>query len=57
VCISGNTDFWRNDLFTQTGLPPFGNNLFGANRGEKLLKILLAARAEVATFTSPFLDN
>jgi hypothetical protein len=32
VCMTGNTDFWRNDLFTRTGLPVPGNNLFGANR-------------------------
>jgi hypothetical protein len=31
-CISGNTDFWRNDLFTRTDPPAPGNNLFGADR-------------------------
>ena len=30
--MSGNTDFWRNDLFTRTGHPAPGNNLFGADR-------------------------
>jgi len=30
--MSGNTDFWHNDPFTQTDLPFPGNNLFGANR-------------------------
>jgi len=35
VCISGNTDFWRNDPFIQTGHPRPGNNLFGANRRYK----------------------
>jgi hypothetical protein len=30
--MSGNTDFWRNDLFTRTDLPRPGNNLFGAIR-------------------------
>jgi hypothetical protein len=31
--MSGNTDFWRNDLFTRTDHPLPGNNLFGADRG------------------------
>jgi hypothetical protein len=30
--MSGNTDFWRNDLFTQTDHLLPGNNLFGADR-------------------------
>jgi len=30
--MSGNTDFWHNDRFTQTDHPFPGNNLFGANR-------------------------
>jgi hypothetical protein len=31
LCMSGNTEFWRNDLFTQTSQPLQANNLFGAN--------------------------
>jgi large subunit ribosomal protein L28 len=34
-----------------------GNRLKAELKNGKLLKILLAARAELATFTSPFLDN
>ena len=30
--MSGNTDFWHNDLFTGIGHPFLGNNLFGAER-------------------------
>jgi hypothetical protein len=30
--MSGNTDFWHNDLFTRTDHPSSGNNLFGAER-------------------------
>ena len=30
--MSGNTDFWRNDLFNGIGHPVPGNNLFGAER-------------------------
>jgi hypothetical protein len=33
---SDNTDFWRNDPFTQTGLPSACNKTFGANRSCKL---------------------
>jgi hypothetical protein len=32
VSISGNTDFWHNDLFTQTDQNRTGNNLFGTDR-------------------------
>ena len=32
LCMSGNTDFWHNDLFIPTFHPRSGNNLFGANR-------------------------
>ena len=32
LCMSGNTDFWHNDLFTGIGHPFPGNNLFGAER-------------------------
>jgi hypothetical protein len=34
-CISGNTDFWRNDPFTRTSHPAPGDNLFGADRAQK----------------------
>jgi len=48
VCISGNTDFWRNDPFIQTGHPRPGNNLFGANRRDiKPENILLDTRGRV----------
>jgi len=30
--MSGNIDFWHNDLFTRINHPLQGNNLFGANR-------------------------
>jgi len=30
--MSGNTDFWRNDLFTRTSQPAPGNKTFGADR-------------------------
>jgi hypothetical protein len=30
--MPGNTDFWRNDLFTRTGQPAPGNKTFGADR-------------------------
>ncbi|HVV72524.1 MAG TPA: hypothetical protein VHI52_13675 [Verrucomicrobiae bacterium] len=33
-CMSGNTDFWHNDLFTGIGHPFLGNNLFGAERSQ-----------------------
>jgi hypothetical protein len=32
--MSGNTDFWHNDLFTGIGHPFLGNNLFGAERSQ-----------------------
>ena len=34
---SGNTDLWRNDLFTRTGEPAQGNNTFGADRYDNFL--------------------
>ena len=30
--MSGHTDFWRNDWFTQTNQPTPGNKTFGADR-------------------------
>jgi hypothetical protein len=30
--MSGNTDFWHNDLFNRIDHPSPGNNLFGADR-------------------------
>jgi len=36
--MSGNTDFWHNDLFTGIGHPFLGNNLFGAERSTKVSK-------------------
>ena len=32
--MSGHTDFWRNDWFTQTNQPAPGNKTFGADRVE-----------------------
>jgi hypothetical protein len=45
--MSGNTDFWRNDLFTQTALPSSGNNLFGANRHAALTRKATGVTAEL----------
>jgi len=35
--MSGNTDFWHNDLFTGIDHPFLGNNLFGAERRQGAL--------------------
>jgi len=32
--MSGSTDFWRNEPFTQTSLPASGNKALGANRDQ-----------------------
>jgi hypothetical protein len=45
-CMSGNTDFWRNDLFTRTGHPVPGSNLFGADRVVACLHAFLDSRAD-----------
>jgi hypothetical protein len=37
VSISGNTDFWHNDRFTQSDQNRNGNNLFGTDRHEAAL--------------------
>jgi len=41
--MSGNTDFWHNDLFNRIGHPSPGNNLFGADRPIKLALFALEA--------------
>ncbi|MDB6124186.1 MAG: hypothetical protein JWQ71_3179, partial [Pedosphaera sp.] len=41
LCMSGNTDFWRNDRSTQTCHLTPGNILFGANRVSKTSHFLI----------------
>jgi prepilin-type N-terminal cleavage/methylation domain-containing protein len=45
--MSGNTDFWHNDLFTRIGHPFPGNNLFGAERPAFALLELLVVIAVI----------
>jgi hypothetical protein len=39
--MSGNTDFWHNDLFNRIGHPVPGNNLFGAERLQNPQQLVL----------------
>src|ERR1043166_466031 len=51
--MSGNTDFWHNDLFTGIGLPFLGNNLFGAERKFESPEKLLAICSPFASLSEP----
>jgi hypothetical protein len=55
VSISGNTDFWHNDLFTQTDQNRTGNNLFGTDRLQNVEIELLTSG--VALLRSPLFSE
>jgi len=48
--MSGNTDFWHNDLFTGIGHPFLGNILFGAERLSRLAGKRFATKLSCAIF-------
>jgi len=54
--MSGNTDFWHNDLFTGIGHPFLGNNLFGAERIAGLDVDFLAARLALVPYSVRYRD-
>ena len=54
--MSGNTDFWHNDLFTRIGHPFLGNNLFGAERPISFSLLMVAVALSFACLNAVCAD-